>query len=40
VLVSLGVLATGRRFPRSIRVWLHFLLMGFLGNTLPFFLVT
>jgi drug/metabolite transporter (DMT)-like permease len=40
VLLSVGLRATGRRFPTSVRVWLHFLLMGFLGNTLPFFLVT
>lgn len=40
LLMSIGLRATGRGFPTSMRVWLHFLLMGFLGNTLPFFLVT
>ena len=37
----LGALAlAARRLPRSRRVWLHFVLLGILGNALPFFLVS
>jgi drug/metabolite transporter (DMT)-like permease len=39
-ILSTGLRITGRRFPSSPRVWLHFLLMGLMGNGLPFFLVT
>jgi drug/metabolite transporter (DMT)-like permease len=40
VMLALGVLLTRRRFPTAARVWLHFLVLGILGNAAPFFLVS
>ncbi len=40
-IVLLGaVLVRGQRIPVTVKAWLAFLLMGFLGNLLPFFLIS
>ena len=45
VLIAAGLLtgcvvATRRPWPRGARVWLHFLALGIIGNTMPFFLIS
>jgi len=40
LVLVLVVYSRGLRLPLSINAWLAFLLMGFLGNLLPFFLIS
>lgn len=40
VVLALVVYAKGLRLPVSIKAWLAFFLMGFVGNLLPFFLIS
>ena len=40
LVLVLVVYARGQRLPLSINAWLAFILMGFLGNLLPFFLIS
>ncbi len=37
--LSLALLFSGRSFPRNPKVWVGFLIMGALGNVIPFFLI-
>jgi drug/metabolite transporter (DMT)-like permease len=39
LVLSVAVRAKGLRFPTSRRVWSHYLLMGLIGNALPFTLI-
>jgi len=40
LVLTLVVYAKGLRLPLSVKAWLAFLLMGFVGNLLPFFLIS
>jgi len=39
LLLCAAVRLSGLRFPRLGRIWLHFLVLGIVGNALPFFLI-
>lgn len=40
VVLTVYLFARGKRLPRSLKSWLFFLLFGFVGYLLPFFLIT
>jgi drug/metabolite transporter (DMT)-like permease len=40
LVLALVVYARGQSFPRSLRVWVGFLMMAIAGNSLPFFLIS
>ncbi len=40
LVLALVVFARGQSFPRSLRVWVGFLMMAIVGNALPFFLIS
>lgn len=40
IVLTLLLVATGRRFPRRPRTWAYLVLMAILGNCVPFFLIT
>ena len=40
IVLLIAMLMRGHRIPMTIRTWLAFLLMGLMGNLLPFFLIS